>query len=69
MSETFVQIIECLATYSLWALAIGSGIRLFRETRGEVGIGTWAKVLGMVCLISTLVAFIWTVLICETHVA
>lgn len=69
MSESMYLLLECLATYSLWALAFGSGIRLFRETRGDVGITPWAKVLGTVCILSTIVAFVWTVLVCEAHIA
>lgn len=69
MSDLMYALFECLATYCLWALAIGSGMRLFRETRGERGITPWARVLGTVCLLSVITAFVWTVLICEAHIA
>lgn len=69
MSESIYLLLECLTTYSLWALAIGCGMRLFRETRGDVGITPWAKVLGTVCILSTIVAFVWTVLVCEARIA
>ena len=69
MSTDFYSFLEALSFYSVWMLSICSTIDLFRETRGNGPISRWGKVLAVISILSTMVAFVYTVLIGESTVA
>lgn len=69
MSTDFYSFMEALSFYALWMLSVCSTIDLYRETRGHVRISRWGKVLAAISILSTVVAFVYTVLIGERTVA
>ena len=69
MSTDFYSFLEALSFYALWMLAVCSTIDLFRETRGNGPISRWGKVLAVISILSTMVAFVYTVLIGESTLA
>lgn len=68
MSTEFYSFMEAITFYAVWMLSVCSTIDLFRETR-DGRISVWAKVLGAISIISTIVAFVFTVLITESSIA
>ena len=69
MSSNFYSFLEALSFYSVWMLSVCSTIDLFRETRGYGRISRWGKVLAVISILSTMVAFVYTVLIGESTIA
>lgn len=69
MSSNFYSFLEALSFYSLWMLSVCSTIDLFRETRGNGPISRWGKVLAVISILSTMAAFVYTVLIGESTFA
>ena len=65
MSTDFYSFLEALSFYAVWMLSVCSTIDLFRETRGNGPISRWGKVLAVISILSTMVAFVYTVLIGE----
>lgn len=68
MSTEFYSFLEAITFYAVWMLSVCSTIDLFRETR-DGHISRWAKALGAISIISTMVAFVFTVLIAENSIA
>lgn len=68
MSTEFYSFMEAIAFYAVWMLSVCSTIDLFRDTR-DGRISRWARVLGAISIISTLAAFVFTVLVGENLVA
>ena len=69
MSSNFYSFLEALSFYAVWMLSVCRTIDLFRETRGNGPISRWGKVLAVISILSTMVAFVYTVLIGESTVA
>ena len=69
MSSNFYSFLEALSFYAVWMLSVCSPIDLFRETRGNGPISRWGKVLAVISILSTMVAFVYTVLIGESTFA
>ena len=69
MSSNFYSFLEALSFYALWMLSVCSTIDLFRETRGNGPISRWGKVLAVISILSTMAAFVYTVLIGESTIA
>lgn len=65
MSTDFYSFMEVLSFYAIWMLSVCSTIDLFRETRGSGRISRWGKVLAVISILSTMAAFVYTVLIGE----
>lgn len=68
MSTDFYSFLEALVFYALWMLSVCSTIDLFRETRGNGPISRWGKVLAVISILSTMVAFVYTVLLGESTI-
>lgn len=68
MSTEFYSFMEAITFYSLWMLSVCSTIDLFKETRGCGRVSRWARVLGVISIVSTLAAFVFTVLIAENSI-
>lgn len=69
MSTDFYSFLEALSFYALWMLSVCSTIDLFRETRGPIRISRWGKVLAVISILSTMAAFVYTVLLGERVLA
>lgn len=69
MSTNFYSFLEALSFYAAWMLSICSTIDLFRETRRNGPISRWGKVLAVISILSTMMAFVYTVLIGERTIA
>ena len=69
MSSDFYSFLEAISFYALWMLSVCSTADLFRETKGSVRISRWGKVLAVISILSTMAAFVYTVLIGERVVA
>lgn len=69
MSTDFYSFMEALSFYAIWMLSVCSTIDLFRETRGSGRISRWGKVLAVISILSTMAAFVYTVLIGERVLA
>ena len=69
MSTDFYSFLEALSFYAIWMLSVCSTIDLFRETRGNGPISRWGKVLAVISILSTMAAFVYTVLIGESTFA
>lgn len=69
MSTDFYSFMEALSFYAIWMLSVCSTIDLFRETRGSGRISRWGKVLAIISILSTMAAFVYTVLIGEGALA
>ena len=69
MSTDFYSFLEALSFYAIWMLSVCSTIDLFRETRGNGPISRWGKVLAVISILSTMVAFVYTVLLGERVLA
>lgn len=69
MSSNFYSFLEALSFYALWMLSVCSTIDLFGETRGNGPVSRWGKVLAVISILSTMAAFVYTVLIGESTIA
>ena len=69
MSTDFYSFMEALSFYAIWMLSVCSTIDLFRETRGCGRISRWGKVLAVISILSTMAAFVYTVLLGERTLA
>lgn len=69
MSTDFYSFLEALSFYALWMLSVCSTIDLFRETRGCGRISRWGKALAVISILSTMAAFVYTVLLGERVLA
>lgn len=69
MSTDFYSFLEALSFYAIWMLSVCSTIDLFRETRGNGPVSRWGKVLAVISILSTMAAFVYTVLLGERVLA
>ena len=69
MSTDFYSFMEALSFYALWMLSVCSTIDLFKETKGSGHISRWGKVLAVISIVSTMAAFVYTVLLGERVLA
>lgn len=69
MSTDFYSFMEALSFYAIWMLSVCSTIDLFRETRGCGRISRWGKALAIISILSTMAAFVYTVLLGERVLA
>ena len=65
MSSDFYKFLEAISFYALWMLSVCSTVDLFGETKGCGRISRWGKVLAVISILSTMAAFVYTVLIGE----